>query len=461
MGDLKSLLDEPRVSSGGHELQSRRNWSRRMDELASVVSETGSIPNSKHDSLGRFVNNCRIDKARRSHADRTPRMDDLERIPGWTWTKASTAQWNETAQRAADWYALSDARDPSHHASAEEALLARWIYRQRQRNRNGGLDEAEFETLDSMPGWSWVSLNPGIARRSFLERELSWLISTATGIKARPGAVVDHDGTRWDCDIVLDSVNLIVEIDGAWAHENREAIDCQKTSSLMSAGWSVIRLRETPLRSIPCTASVVFPSGGGVLAIADSVLAEIASLGVAVKPLRRDVVSRSLLSEARLGHHDSWYHSYDLLLAYVAEHGSETTTTATVTDTGLNLGAWVQTQRRDHRTGRLSPRKSELLEAIEGWRWKVKTRTGWAEAFARLQKHSESFGTLPSCAHVCSDGMTLGSWISCQRREFRAGRLADEKTTALELVPAWCWVGSSGTRGLPVGCVVDSEATAA
>jgi hypothetical protein len=51
-------------------------------------------------------------------------------------------------------------------------------------------------------------------------------------------------------DIVVPSMNLIVEYDGSYFHADKAEKDQKQTSALTSAGWTVVRVREKPLESL-------------------------------------------------------------------------------------------------------------------------------------------------------------------------------------------------------------------
>lgn len=61
-----------------------------------------------------------------------------------------------------------------------------------------------------------------------------------------------------------------------------------------------------------------------------------------------------------------------LLREFVAQHGWEKFTTRTIVD-GVNLGGWVNGRRTDFHKERLDPALQEQLEAIPGWRWRVRS----------------------------------------------------------------------------------------
>lgn len=61
---------------------------------------------------------------------------------------------------------------------------------------------------------------------------------------------VELSDGRLDCDIVFLDDRLIVEYDGAYWHRQKHEKDAAKTRRLAAAGWTVIRVREEPLKRI-------------------------------------------------------------------------------------------------------------------------------------------------------------------------------------------------------------------
>ena len=53
-----------------------------------------------------------------------------------------------------------------------------------------------------------------------------------------------------DVDIIIRDKKIIIEYDGAFWHKNKEETDIKKTKELQKYGWTVIRVRETPLKII-------------------------------------------------------------------------------------------------------------------------------------------------------------------------------------------------------------------
>ena len=56
-----------------------------------------------------------------------------------------------------------------------------------------------------------------------------------------------------DSDIVIRSLNVVIEYDSHYYHKGQEAVDRAKTDAIQKAGWSVIRIREKPLGLLQAT----------------------------------------------------------------------------------------------------------------------------------------------------------------------------------------------------------------
>ena len=58
------------------------------------------------------------------------------------------------------------------------------------------------------------------------------------------------DKRTYDMDIIIESLRIVIEFDGAYWHRNKADKDLEKTKKLEAEGWNVIRVRESPLDSI-------------------------------------------------------------------------------------------------------------------------------------------------------------------------------------------------------------------
>jgi hypothetical protein len=125
---------------------------------------------------------------------------------------------------------------------------------------------------------------PGTSRKEVALRcELGEFFESA---QDRSHRVLPVHGKRHEVDVVLAAIRVIVEYDGARFHAGpeRERRDRRKTQTLEEAGWTVIRVRETPLRLVGADDVTVRP-WASVHQIAIAVLDRIAGLGHSVNGL--------------------------------------------------------------------------------------------------------------------------------------------------------------------------------
>lgn len=131
-------------------------------------------------------------------------------------------------------------------------------------------------------------------------------------------------------------------------------------------------------------------------------------------------------------HQENWERWFSLLARYVESEGHARVPRSYITAEGERLGTWV---RRQHaRLAELDPQHRSRLEALPGW-VDATADPRWRARFAQLAAFSAKHG------HVRVDRSLAGldSWVSYQRREWRAGRLPEERARALEALPGWRW----------------------
>ena len=120
---------------------------------------------------------------------------------------------------------------------------------------------------------------------------------------SRTHTIKTPEGISMEVDILIRSQNLVVEYDGVYWHKGKLATDRRKTEMLKAAGWSVLRIRETPLAlfqsgdlQCPVTSS---NSGNDLKALASRVLIHLKHvLGIEIVGIEKYLVSRSLVNKA-------------------------------------------------------------------------------------------------------------------------------------------------------------------
>ena len=90
------------------------------------------------------------------------------------------------------------------------------------------------------------------------------------------------DKRKLICDIYSPIHNLVIEYDGAYSHKEKAKKDIAKTRSLESRGYKVLRLRESPLESLPNVHDIIcnddyYRTESGIKAVVDDALRYIAA----------------------------------------------------------------------------------------------------------------------------------------------------------------------------------------
>jgi hypothetical protein len=92
--------------------------------------------------------------------------------------------------------------------------------------------------------------------RSFMEVRLAYELSVVLPVNHRMDRIVIPDPRRPNgerrisVDIAILTLRLVIEVDGSWWHRTKESKDRKKTAVLNAAGWTVVRVREQPLKPL-------------------------------------------------------------------------------------------------------------------------------------------------------------------------------------------------------------------
>ena len=144
---------------------------------------------------------------------------------------------------------------------------------------------------------------------------------------------------------------------------------------------------------------------------------------------------------------ERWAQGLRLLAAYAQRTGAPNPDASYIEESKNNftLGAWVNSRRKEHRAGVLSPSRVAALEAIAGWEWRP-FDAAWSRMFQRLEQEA---GQHDGIAHLTQrsvvGGVHLGRWIMVQRGAHRRRQLTPARTRALEALPGWNWAPRTST----------------
>lgn len=127
---------------------------------------------------------------------------------------------------------------------------------------------------------------------------------------------------------------------------------------------------------------------------------------------------------------------------YFNENGNLDVRKRYVTESGLPLGMWLQTQRRVYNgaaSGSLSPAQIMRLESI-GMVWDNRLEFSWNRQFQAAQTYFETHGDLLiPVKYVTQDGEKLGQWIMNQRWSRKNGKLSQKQIDQLDSI-GMVWV---------------------
>lgn len=133
---------------------------------------------------------------------------------------------------------------------------------------------------------------------------------------------------------------------------------------------------------------------------------------------------------------DVWEWRYAEAKRYFDTHGDLIVPTDYVGLDGKKLGTWITAQRRYYAEGKLKKDQIDRLSAI-GMIWIVDD--AWENGYRHAEAYyGEKKDLLVPISYVCTDGFTLGVWISNQRNQYRNPRkyqqLTDEQKERLEKI---------------------------
>lgn len=128
-----------------------------------------------------------------------------------------------------------------------------------------------------------------------------------------------------------------------------------------------------------------------------------------------------------------WEQKFQAAQRYFEENGDLEVPTRYEAPDGVRLGVWIQSVRRDYKSGRLDKDKVQRLEAI-GMVWGIE-EARWERQYQAAAEYYREHGNLDIPAqYETSDGLKLGDWLKRIRRGYRRGVLKKETIRRLEAI---------------------------
>lgn len=131
---------------------------------------------------------------------------------------------------------------------------------------------------------------------------------------------------------------------------------------------------------------------------------------------------------------DIWDGNYEKAKKFYEEHGNLDIPALYVTEDGVGLGSWYRRIRKEYLNGAMPEERMRQLDAIGMQRESV-IRRNWMQNYEAAKRFYEENGHLMVRAgYITEDGVKLGTWITGQRENYKAGRLTDEQIALLEKI---------------------------
>ena len=133
-----------------------------------------------------------------------------------------------------------------------------------------------------------------------------------------------------------------------------------------------------------------------------------------------------------------WDMKYDLLKEYVEEN-DKLTTIGTVYK-NVQLGRWVNTQRQDYKSDKISKERIDLLNQIKYFTWIIDYDKLWLDRYELLVEYINKFKKYPvRGSGSLYKGINIAGWIQEQRQKYKRKELKDERINKLNNLKGWVW----------------------
>lgn len=256
------------------------------------------------------------------------------------------------------------ARVPVRHREGN-FCLGRWVSRCRRRHRDGELSPERVHALERLPGWTW---DPRQARYE-------------EGLRLLRDFARKHGHARVPDRYEQGGFPL-----GSWVHTRRldhkqGRLDPAHKAALSALpGWSWRRHEDDFREGLRVLER--FMRREGHARVPDRHRESGFPLGAWVRNRRREQKVGQLprgrarrLARLRGWLWDHWDGQFATGLArlrrFVKRHGHALVPARHV-EHGFPLGAWVNNRRRQYRRGELAAERVRALEALRGWRWRLR-----------------------------------------------------------------------------------------
>ena len=404
-------------------------WQDRVPEVRAYHAKHGRLPDraAYHPLAGALRTLRAAHKRGQLDAEAIAELDAM----GMDWDPPATDFWDGFPELVAFHAREGHVRVPSGFVTDTEFELGSWFSHARIRDRRGNLTDAQSAALRELGGLaeaksirSWEDTYAVAAQYADQHGDLTpdpswrgpddvdlygWLVrqrrAHAKGtLDAKRTARLDEIGMEWTAPSPARK-----------GPARRSRVDWSQLVSELAAfhaehGHLPSENTDQPLSQLLSRMRTAYRRGQ----LDQPTIDTLTGLGVTWEPI------------------PDWWDAYGRLAQFHDTFGHTRVTGTFVTDDGFALGAWAATVRNNWRSGRLS---SDRVEALEKIGFAPDARAAmWEHQFAVAETFYREHGHLEPPQGYRSKDVSLGPWLSQQRRARGDGSLGPEREARLNAI---------------------------
>ena len=112
---------------------------------------------------------------------------------------------------------------------------------------------------------------------------------------------------------------------------------------------------------------------------------------------------------------------------------------------------WISQQRQTYKSGKMTEERKNLLQKLPGWVWDGKEEIEGDAHWDRYVSALRDFQLTNGHCYVrnefhTNDGLSLGTWVSFRRGQYKKNSLSTDRIRILESIPGWIWIADSKAK---------------
>lgn len=404
---------ETRLNTIGMSWDTGADLSAKLEEVRAYHSERRRLPHRHGSVISRALSSLRA--ARRGGELTAEVIVELDAM-GMIWTAPPKLDWWDGYQHLQAFHAREGhARVRQSYVTSDDFMLGIWVNAARRDARAGILTAEQTAALDKLD----FIVDPG---------EADW----EHAFEMAAAYAGEHGNLTPKSDYRAEGVRLLSWLRSQQHARQKGALPADRAARLEGIGlqWlagTTWQDQLPPLRAYHATHGRLperpsfSPVSGPLSAVRAAhkrgelppdAVAELDALGIVWDPPPVD-----------------WWDCYAHLAAFQARTGHTLVPAEVIADADLDLYAWVRSMRQQYKQGRLTADRRGALDRI---RFVTDAHNAaWEAAFAAAEAYYAANGQLRPPPGYRRDGINLATWLTNQRKDRNAGRLAAERVARL------------------------------